>query len=283
MKTVVWVVFALLLLTTSASSLSAAEEWTRTYRFPGRPEVRVVTDDGSVTVKPWDRRDVEVRIKTLGFRIGQSLKIVDRQDGDELEIEARTPRNSISFNWSSRWVRITMRVPRELDLEIESGDGAIDASDLSGRVRIHTGDGGIRLAGLRGELELSTGDGRIEASGLDGTLDATTGDGAVDVAGRFDALDLETGDGHIVVEAEPKSRLGRGWNFHSGDGPITLRIPSDLEADLDVHAGDGSIRVDLPVQVSGPKQRRALRGTLNGGGPPLRVRAGDGAVRIEGL
>jgi hypothetical protein len=73
------------------------------------------------------------------------------------------------------------------------------------------------------------------------------------------------------------------WNVRTGDGHVTLRIPADFSAYLDVHTGDGHIQSDLPVIVSGRLGRHELQGNLNAGGPSLIVHTNDGSVRLERL
>lgn len=259
-----------------------ADEWQKTWRVSGRPEVVIRADDASVTVETWERSDVSIEIETRGLDIGPGgLRIVDRSSGDRVELEARDPRRTISFR--RHWARILVRAPEDLDLAVNTGDGSVSVEPITGNVHIATGDGSIRLDGVRGDIELSTGDGSIHANRLDGMLLAHTGDGGIRVSGRFAALDLETGDGTIVAEAIPPSHNRNVWRVVTGDGPVTLRLPPDFRADLDANTGDGQISLDFPVEVSGRFRRTEVRGTMNGGGAPLRVKTGDGAIRIESL
>jgi DUF4097 and DUF4098 domain-containing protein YvlB len=184
-----------------------------------------------------------------------------------VELEVRIPHRpfSVNFGVGRRSVRVELQVPREL------------------RTDIHTGDGSITVDGLHGETRLSTGDGHIEADRLDGSLDAQTGDGRLRARGRFDLLNLHTGDGSVEAEIENGSRISSEWTIRTGDGHVTLRLPSSFSADLDVHTGDGHIESDLPVTVSGFKRENELRGKLNAGGPPLVIRTNDGSIRLERL
>jgi len=69
---------------------------------------------------------------------------------------------------------------------------------------------------------------------------------------------------------------------------VTLYLPDGFGADLDAHTGDGSIRNDLEV-VGAPEEdrgdrdqrRRTLRGRVGGGGRQIRVRTGDGTIRLR--
>src|SRR5262249_21320959 len=99
--------------------------------------------------------------------------------------------------------------------------------------------------------------------------------------GRFDSLNLKTNDGSIDVRALKGSRMSTSWNFRSGDGSITLRLPDNFQADLDAHAGDGGIDTNFSIVTSGKIGRSELRGKLNGGGSLLTARTGDGAIHIQ--
>jgi hypothetical protein len=282
MRRLVWVLLAGLV--PAAAAAETTNVWERSYSIAGRPDLHVIGNDGSVTVTPGEGKDIRVRVTTRGWRIGRDgVAIADRRSGDRLELEVRRPRHYFSLFLSSHSIRIEVLVPRDADLEVDTGDGAVSVRSLHGRCELHTGDGSIHLEDIKGEMHLRTGDGGIRAVRLDGALKAHTGDGGIHVDGRFDDLELDTGDGAIVVEAETGSTLGDGWTLHTGDGPLTLRLPTNLRADLDAHTGDGGIDVDLPVVVSGSMRRNFLRGTLNGGGPPLRISTGDGSIRIEKL
>ena len=103
------------------------------------------------------------------------------------------------------------------------------------------------------------------------------------IDGRFDGLDLETGDGSVLAVAQAGSKLGEGWSLETGDGPVTLRIPTNLDAELDARSDDGGIHLDLPVRISGTYDHHEVHGQLNRGGAPLRVRTRDGSIHIGAL
>jgi DUF4097 and DUF4098 domain-containing protein YvlB len=187
------------------------------------------------------------------------------------------------FGTGNRSIEVVLRVPKEADLEVHTGDGSIEVQPVTGRVSLSTGDGSITADGLQGETTLHTGDGSIRATGLSGRLKADTGDGSMHVRGRFDVLDLRTGDGGIDAAAEAGSKVEAAWSLRSGDGSITLRVPDGLGAELDAQSGDGSISVDKPVTVSGTIREHAVRGTLGPGGLPLQIYTGDGSIRLTGL
>ncbi len=246
------------------STGALADDWSKTFPISGKPELRVTTNDGSVTIRTWDRKEIEARVTTVRWKIPSDVQVIEHQTGDHVDLEVRMPHRMFALNFGSRSsIQVDLRVPRELQSDIRTGDGSIVVENL------------------KGETRLSTGDGRIEATSLDGTLDAQTGDGRIIARGRFDLLTLHTGDGSIEAEINNGSRMTSEWSVRTGDGHVTLRLPATLSADLEVHTGDGHIQSDLPVTVSGSRNEHELRGKLNAGGPPLIVRTNDGSIRLE--
>ncbi len=265
----------------SPAAAATVEHWEKSYSIADRAVLHVLTDDGDVRVRTWDKREVAVKITSEGWRIGErGVRIQQTQDGDRVDLEVRTPHWEFNFGFVIRSLRIEVWVPTESDLTLATGDGDVGVPAVHGRVDVRTGDGAINVQGARGDLRLRSGDGRIVASGIDGVLDAHTGDGSLRVDGRLDGLTLGSGDGGILAEVMPGSRVASGWSVITGDGGVTLRVPTDLKADVEAHTGDGGIDIDLPLTISGRVTRQEVHGTLNGGGPLLRLRSGDGSIHL---
>ncbi len=270
------------LLCFAVAGTTGAEEWSKKYAVSGKPELRVESNDAHIEVDTWDRKEIEARVSASGWSIGgNGVRITESQTGDRVSVLVRVPRMDWDWGARHRSVTIALMVPREADLTAETGDGHVRVNALAGKIEVHTGDGHITVASLRGAMRLRTGDGHVEGDNLDGTLSVQTGDGRVRVNGRFDALELRTNDGSVDAEARMGSKIEREWYVTTGDGAVRLRIPSNLNADLDAHTGDGRIRVDFPLTVPAGRMRESsVEGKLNGGGPPLRVRTGDGSIHI---
>jgi putative adhesin len=270
------------LLTALVATSAAAEQWSKSYTVDERATLTLRADDASVHVSGWSEPRIQIDVEAEGWKIGPGgLRLTQSQSGDHVSFGLREPAFEFHFGFRRRWTRIEVHVPERTILDAKTGDGSVVCEGVKAPARLDTGDGNISVDGLTGTIDLHTGDGRIDARNLDGALTATTGDGRVRIHGRFDALDLSSSDGGLTVDVAQGSRMGNGWHVRTGDGPVVLRLPSDLRATLDVHTGDGGITVDLPVQASGSFRDNALHGTLNGGGPELAVRTADGSVMIE--
>jgi len=241
----------------------SAADWQKTFTVSSKPTVRVETNDASVQVTGSDRHEVQVHVTAAGYRIGDQVKISERQNGDRVEVEVHVHRLAFVIGLPVHSVEIEVSVPRESDLDIHSGDGRLEVLDV------------------KGNTHLATNDGRIRVSGADGILHASSGDGSIEADGRFDALDVETHDGRLRVSAQSGSKIsGSGWNLSTHDGRVEVLVPEKLAADLDAETHDGHVTVDIPVEVAGQFGGSRVRGKLNGGGPSLRIRTGDGSIHV---
>ena len=265
-----------------AAGPARAEEWTKSYTVSGRARVHVDSNDGSVRVTTSDSKQVEFRVSYNGYTLDKNLNITSRQDGDQVEVSARI-RNGMSWGWGGmhKSLRIEVHMPRTADLNVDTGDGSVEAEAVNGGVDIHTGDGHIRLDGAKGDIRLRTGDGSIEGRDLDGRLEATSGDGHITLEGRFDALNIKTGDGSINARANPGSKLQNGWNVRTGDGSVDLSLPGDLQANIEASTNDGRISLGIPVTVEGSFSTSQIHGKMNGGGQPLTIHTGDGSIHLS--
>jgi len=250
-----------------AAAQARADEWSKTYNVAGKPDLRVETSDANIRISTWEQKTIAAEVTTTQYKIGDGgIKIEEHQTGDVVEIEVRYPHHGINIVWGNgigHRVEIDIHMPRE------------------GRVDLHTGDGKIELANFKGEMQLRSGDGSQEIDGVDGTLRSTTRDGHIRAHGRFDGLELKTGDGRLDARAAAGSALAAGWRLESGDGTVTLEVPENLAADVDLHTGDGHIDLDMPIITSGRIRENDVHGKLNGGGNLLVIHTGDGSIRLR--
>ena len=293
---------AALLAAATIAPQAKAEDIVKSYTVAGRANVRVDTNDGSVRVTTTDSKQVEFRVEYNGLELGKNLRVDARQDGDKVELTARMTGHwgfSINFGHNSKNLHIEVRMPRDADLTVETGDGSVQADSINGTVNVHTGDGSVKantlngtidlhtndgsitVDSLKGDIRLRTGDGSIEARDLDGKVEADSGDGHIRLAGRFDALNVKTGDGSVDTRVGPGSKMASSWTIRTGDGSVDIVLPSDFQTNIDASTGDGHISLGIPVTVEGTFSNSQIHGKMNGGGQPLTIHTGDGSIRLS--
>ena len=288
--------------TVTVDSQSQIVREEKRFTVSGVADLRLTTFDGSIRVQSWDKPDIVVEIEKRGStrESVDALQVVSEQTGSTIELEVKRPREEtfrgIGFHRSAS-ARLIVSVPRRVNLRARSGDGSITVDGVSGTLDIRTGDGSVAARDVSGDLKLSTGDGSITVDGAEGKLDLNTGDGGVNVTGKLGIVRVHTGDGSVVFRAETGTVPTEGWEITTGDGSVTVYLPREFSAELDAYTGDGGIRNDLALD-SGEEaieqgdteqrehraresSRRTLRGRIGSGGPPLRIRTGDGPIRLR--
>jgi len=181
----------------------------------------------------------------------KALTLVVSQANGGLRIDTKYPKVSDGiFEWIAGTsvnlsVDYEVTVPRTMDLQVEDTNGAIEASDVRGSHKIETTNGHIKLVRFSGDLDVETTNGSIDAD---------------------------------LTAVNP----GRSMRIETTNGQIHARVPRTLAARVNAANTNGSIESDLPLTMQGAQNKHELQGTLNGGGPELRLRTTNGSIHIEG-
>ena len=259
------------------------------FRVTGTPDLRLTTFDGAIDIRAGEGRDVIVEIEKRGpsKEMVERLQVEATQEGNRIEVEVKRPEGDAVFfgmgHHMSPTAKLIVTMPKHGNIVAKSGDGSIRIDTVHGRLELRTGDGSIRAREIGGQVVLETHDGSVVLDGIDGDVDLTTGDGSVTVSGKPGALRVNTGDGSITLRADEGTVMKDDWLVTTGDGGVTLYLPSDFAADLDAHTGDGAIRSDLDITGGNADdhERRSLRGRLGAGGKTLKIRTSDGSIRLK--
>jgi DUF4097 and DUF4098 domain-containing protein YvlB len=172
---------------------------------------------------------------------------------------------------------------------LEAGGGNIQVKQCAGKLKISTGGGNIDVGDVGGPAEIETGGGSIHLQSAKGPVHAQTGAGRIELDG-VPAARAETGAGGIVVKFVAYHGERPDSVLQTAAGDITVYLPANLNiavrAAIDLANGH-SIRSDFPeIRVRteggewGPRTITA-EGSLNGGGPTLKVSTTTGDVSFR--
>ncbi len=213
--------------------------------------------NGRVVVNAWDQprvrihavKKVESRDDQVAAEAMRKLRVEIRQSDRELSVDTIYPKRD-DFNFLDALLGTNVNASVQYEINVPQ----------SMNVSVETVNGSVSLTGISGELEADTTNGAIEVVRCAGTVDASTTNGAI----RAELL---------TVSSKP-------MKFDTTNGGITLIVPQQLAADLNAATTNGSVRSDLPLTTT-KLSRTALRGTLNGGGPEIRLRTTNGGITIR--
>lgn len=249
-----------LLLTVVAAAASAAtltETFDRTFDVRPGAVLSLANTNGHITVRSWDQPRVRIHAeKRAESRDSDaakqglaSLKIETAPADGGLKVNTRYPKNNngimewIAGTSVSLSVNYEVTVPRSMSLTLEDTNGAMDITDVHGAHHLETTNGHLELVHCGGSLDAETTNGAIRAE---------------------------------LLEVTP----GKNVRAETTNGRITLSVPRGLAARVDAGTTNGSITTDLPVTTT-DTGHHSLRGTINGGGPELRLRTTNGSIEIK--
>ena len=90
-------------------------------------------------------------------------------------------------------------------------------------------------------------------------------------------VSVEAGSGGIPVDMTSSPTSVR---VDAGAGDVTLALPGDFDAEVEIETENGSITTDSAVRTRTPA-RRHLRGTIGNGAGRVVVKTGSGSVRLR--
>jgi hypothetical protein len=171
---------------------------------------------------------------------------------------------------------------------LQTGGGSIHVDKCTGKLKVSTGGGGIDVGEVGGPAQMDTGGGSIKVSSAAGPVNAGTGGGSIELWG-VPAAHVETGAGAITAKLIASGERTDSV-LETGVGDITVYLMPNINITVraSIEAANGHhITSDFPeIKISSeggqwePKLISA-EGTLNGGGPILKVRTTMGNIYIR--
>ena len=171
---------------------------------------------------------------------------------------------------------------------LETGGGSIHVDKCTGRVKVSTGGGSIDLGEINGPVQMETGGGSLKISSSTGPVRAETGGGSIELWG-VPAAHVETGAGAITAKfISSGERSDSLLETAVGDVTVYLVPNINITVHASIEAANGhhivsdfpDIKIFSESGQLGPKLISA-EGSLNGGGPVLKVRTTMGNIYIR--
>jgi hypothetical protein len=208
----------------------ASGRFEETFTVGSTPTLKIDNFAGAVSVHAGESGVIQV----VAYKSASSERSLERvaidviANGDGLEI-----RTSKLLNTT---IRLEITTPVNTHLEASTLFGNLEVRDLIGNVSVGSVLGGVMIINVTGEVFAGT------AAG-----------GFVNVHGATGPVHLSAAVGGLYYDGTPTDDC----TFTVGGGRITLVLPNDLNAEIDMKNGRGPI--DIGFDVDG----RATRGKVN--------------------
>ena len=265
----------------------------------------VVTTSDDPHVRVLVRQTVEATDEKAAEKLLASLEVKLAQSPDGAVALKITPLHATRWtwqDWSPAALAIEIEAPRSCRLDLRTGEGDITVGAVRGGVVARTTAGAIFIGEVEGDITATDGRGDIAITACTGSLKLLSKNGNVLVGRSGTRAELSAVDGLIEVQSARGAIMARG---NRSDIKVNFLHPLTQSSDLNADGGDvtagfdprsaatinarssrfGSVRLrDIEIAVTkGNPGSPALTGTLNGGGPLIKIRASGGQVRLNAV
>jgi DUF4097 and DUF4098 domain-containing protein YvlB len=225
------------------------------------------THNGKISVTGEERQDCSV-VATIYASAWSEEKARELAAATKVELETSDGKLYVKIsqpeflNNCSVGVNLTISVPKETRLQLESHNGGITLADIAGDVKGTTHNGPVKAARVSGRMDLVTHNGSVTGEELRGDMLARTHNGKVFVAYSQEA------PGALDV------------NLETHNGGITFTPPPELSVVANISTHNGKIYTDVPLTVKG-KVDDKLQGTIGKGEGKLVLTTHNGSIKIN--
>ncbi|HST21466.1 MAG TPA: DUF4097 family beta strand repeat-containing protein [Blastocatellia bacterium] len=226
------------------AATASAQDFEKSYRISAGGQVSVSNISGDVVVTGYDGDAIIVRGIKKG-RDSDRIEIEDKSSAGRVNVGVRYPKEC---NCDAS-VRFEVRVPRSVSYNFDgfsSVSGDVDVSGVNGRLRASAVSGDVRVKNVSGSANVNSvsGDVEVEVDRLDGSDD---------------------------------------MKFASVSGDVVVKMPSNLDAEVDISSLSGSIKTDFPIEVQSERHgpRTYARGRLGSGTRRLNMSTVSGDLSLN--
>ena len=226
------------------AATATAQDFEKSYRLGAGGQVRVSNVSGDVIVTGYDGDAITVRAIKKG-RDSDRIEIEDKSNDGRVDVGVRYPKQC---NCDAS-VRFEVRVPRSVSYNFDSFSsvsGNVDVSGVTGRLRASSVSGDVKVKNVSGSASVNSvsGDVEVEVDRLDGSDD---------------------------------------MKFSSVSGDVVVKMPSNLDAEVDISSMSGSIKTDFPIEVHEERHstRTYARGRLGSGSRRINMSSVSGDLSLN--
>ncbi len=279
-----WAIFAVGLIALASPRLRSqasgseprAERFQRSFAITPAGTLHVDNYKGTIHVTGSDGNQVVVDV-TKRFEGSDSdrkwwmenVEVNFHNDNNRVAVEVKYPQWSCTLCWVGHdytaAVELEIRVPRQINVTLESYKPDIRIAAVEGDVRIKSYKSPIVIDSTTGAIRIDTYKETVKLQN-------------VTLRGPLEVKSYKA-DAEINAKA-----LGETATLESDKGSIVLRVPQNAGLDVDYEGGRrSSFRSDFALTSTTGSFAGRFRGAINQGGTRLRLRTEKGSISLEKL
>lgn len=255
----------------------------KTFATIANPALVLHSHNGTVSVTGWDQNQVEI----LGDRASEAMDVLIEGNAEKVTIKTHPKRQNLTREEAR--VDLTIRVPRQALVRVESEQGNIVIENVDGGVTIEGVTNSVTLSRIRGHIAADTVDGPILVRSSEGPVEAKSISGNLQfIQVNSPQLMGSTNSGTIRYQGD--FGLGGTYKLHSYSSPIEVQASPQASFEVDARSIQGTIdnRILFPSPPQGAsslaarRTGRSVQGRVNTGKSTVQITSYSGTIRLSG-
>ena len=257
------------------------DETRETYQLSPGARVEVSSISGSVDIETGNTDRAEVHIVRTARRRAdlEYRRIIVEHTPTSLMVRGEQERERRVPRGVDVRQRVTLKLPRQVDLSTSSVSGSVRIGGVDGPVKVSSVSGSVRVGDTSGDVRVTSVSGSVNIGEVNGGVRASSISGSLEVGQAVGHFEVSSVSGSVTAAI---ARLAeRGLSIKSISGPVELRFSGDINADLEASSISGGVYVDVPnVTLQGKLNSSNVSARIGSGGAPITISSVSGSVRL---
>ncbi|MEP7270328.1 MAG: DUF4097 family beta strand repeat-containing protein [Acidobacteriota bacterium] len=238
-----------------------AQDFSRNFQLAPEGSVNIQNVSGDVSLSGYDGNVITV-VGTKKGRDREMLQVEDRSTVNRIDIRVKYPENC--------------NCDASIDFEVRVPKGQRYSFDSVASV-----SGSVSVAGVTGDLKARSVSGEVIVKNVSGRTTAMSVSGRVIVEEAAGSVSAKSTSGEVVVLIN-RLEGTEPMDFSSVSGSVNVKLPSNLDANVEMSVLTGDLKTDFPLQIEekerGPGRRAS--GTIGSGARKLSLKSVSGSVSL---
>jgi DUF4097 and DUF4098 domain-containing protein YvlB len=226
---------------------ASSQDLQKTYSLPPGGTISIANLSGNISVTGYNGSALSISAIREG-RDKQMVEIVDQSTPDHVSLKVQYPRDGGNYEAS---VRFVVQVPAGSHFKydkLSTASGDISITSVAGEFGVNTASGDITISQVEGEVHANTASGDLKITQVQGNVQANAASGDISIQGATGVVSANTASGDVQVELIRVEGSGE-MKFNSASGDVTVKVPNQLNAQVELSTGSGSIKSDFPLTI----------------------------------
>jgi DUF4097 and DUF4098 domain-containing protein YvlB len=226
------------------ATAAAAQDFQKSYSLNSGGQIRIGNISGDIIVTGYDGNAILVTATKQG-RDSDKVEVEDLSTGNTVDVRVKYPKHC---NCDAS-INFKVQVPRAISYIFEG---------------IHSVSGEVEIQGVTGEIKAASVSGEVRVKDVNGSVNASSVSGSVEVE---------------IQRLSGKDDM----KFSSVSGSVNVRMPADLDADVEMSTLSGSLKTEFPLDVRKEKYGpgNSAKGRLGDGSRRLRMSTVSGSINLS--